>query len=866
MSNIKPGLGEALLRPFTPSRPGRAPIQGQSQWEKIATAHAAILAALETTHWPRKSEESVKSLIDVVKQVPAVQSPSLGGTAHRPADVNAEELVSPARATNRSKVNTSPVLSFESIVLTALKAGTAPSDETRGHQIASVLQQEAVEDRPGTTRTSNRRPAKTAPTSNKESAVRSDPSTDNARRKKRLDRTNKALKGIEMVSGTIPIIGSYVGAAAKLVEKNEEEANVLESRTTRLSEILKQFKRGSPNDDQIGTTKLIQELQKELQTIQDEVEVLNSSSTFQKMWSSSDHADRLKEFREKIRVALEELQLLVNLRTSDLIAEICKSTPRPDTRTSLTLTASASSQIREENDRLLNLLGDANYGAQGHAIEDVICLPGTRVAILERIENWIRGGKDSKHVFWILGMAGRGKSTLASTVAYKWQNRASCAIFHFRRGQTELQKRLVCALARQLGSSTASPIKHAILQCIRENKDIAQGRLETQFQFLVGALTNLQHPTPVLLIIDALDECEDVNYAVRFVQLIRRHAGLLPPELKILVTCRPEAQLLVHLRQAKWEEECLDLECNMDESEIRLFVEHELSRIREDHGLPEDWPPQTAIQALVERSQRLFQWTRTALKYISVSPKHRLRKLLALPSINDGLDGLYKPILSGAYENVKTSPADTRLLLDVLGLLVVAPHPISIEIIVYLYSDYDALRGQREDEKTDYVKKEVLEGLSSLLSLPNSSNPYIRLGHTSLRDLLVSDDRCGKQPYFVDVNQYHRLLATTCLHLMLRDLRRNICNLSDLSKPNTEIQKAVSKYVPKGLQYCSRSWSIHLRASTPILGPQMDTVGDLIVFEQFSKAKLLYWIEVMSLTGEMKESLVMAKQIKLWLE
>ncbi|KIO33056.1 hypothetical protein M407DRAFT_58238, partial [Tulasnella calospora MUT 4182] len=59
------------------------------------------------------------------------------------------------------------------------------------------------------------------------------------------------------------------------------------------------------------------------------------------------------------------------------------------------------------------------------------CLPGTRVAILERIENWIRGGKDSKQVFWILGMAGRGKSTLASTVAYRWQNRASCAIFHF---------------------------------------------------------------------------------------------------------------------------------------------------------------------------------------------------------------------------------------------------------------------------------------------------------------------------------------------------------------------------------------------------------------------------------------------------
>ncbi|KAG9033814.1 hypothetical protein FS837_002382, partial [Tulasnella sp. UAMH 9824] len=74
MSDNKLGLGEALLRPFTPSRPSspasQAPIQGQSQREKIAAAHTAILAILENTHWPRKSEESVTSLVNVIKQVP----------------------------------------------------------------------------------------------------------------------------------------------------------------------------------------------------------------------------------------------------------------------------------------------------------------------------------------------------------------------------------------------------------------------------------------------------------------------------------------------------------------------------------------------------------------------------------------------------------------------------------------------------------------------------------------------------------------------------------------------------------------------------------------------------------------------------
>lgn len=116
MSNIKLGLGGALLRPFTPSRPSsqatQAPIQGQ--WQKIAANHAAILAVSEvqydpllhfisagnvlvqTTHWPRKSEASVESLVNVIKQVPTSPSPPQADsdTIREPPDANLEQLVS----------------------------------------------------------------------------------------------------------------------------------------------------------------------------------------------------------------------------------------------------------------------------------------------------------------------------------------------------------------------------------------------------------------------------------------------------------------------------------------------------------------------------------------------------------------------------------------------------------------------------------------------------------------------------------------------------------------------------------------------------------------------------------------------------
>ncbi|KAG8931758.1 hypothetical protein FRC01_000844 [Tulasnella sp. 417] len=99
MSSTKPGLGKALLQPLqTPSRPpsraSQAPIQGQTRWETIVGLYAAILAVLEATHWPRKSERSVTSLIDVLKQVPTVPSPSQSETTSESADVNLDSLVS----------------------------------------------------------------------------------------------------------------------------------------------------------------------------------------------------------------------------------------------------------------------------------------------------------------------------------------------------------------------------------------------------------------------------------------------------------------------------------------------------------------------------------------------------------------------------------------------------------------------------------------------------------------------------------------------------------------------------------------------------------------------------------------------------
>ncbi|KIO18428.1 hypothetical protein M407DRAFT_62274, partial [Tulasnella calospora MUT 4182] len=172
------------------------------------------------------------------------------------------------------------------------------------------------------------------------------------------------------------------------------------------------------------------------------------------------------------------------------------------------------------------------------------CFPGTRVEILERIDSWI--GNSSDRVLWIRGMAGRGKSTIASTVLHSWRCRASCAIFHFRRGQNTLNSRIVCALARQLATSLVPQVKDAVLDGVEKNEDIADQRLKEQFETLfVAPFTQLDTQAhPILIIVDALDECDNLNDAIDFVRLIDRHSAAFGANVKFLLTSRPEALLI----------------------------------------------------------------------------------------------------------------------------------------------------------------------------------------------------------------------------------------------------------------------------------------------------------------------------------
>ena len=110
------------------------------------------------------------------------------------------------------------------------------------------------------------------------------------------------------------------------------------------------------------------------------------------------------------------------------------------------------------------------------------CLPNTRVGLLEEIYNWVDSKKE-QFIFWVIGLAGTGKSTIAQTVARKYfeQKRLGASFFFLRsEGDAGHAKKLCTSIAVQLAYNAPY-----ISKAIKEQINIANHSLRNQWRQLV---------------------------------------------------------------------------------------------------------------------------------------------------------------------------------------------------------------------------------------------------------------------------------------------------------------------------------------------------------------------------------------------
>ena len=147
--------------------------------------------------------------------------------------------------------------------------------------------------------------------------------------------------------------------------------------------------------------------------------------------------------------------------------------------------------------------------------------------------------KDSRKVLWVYGLAGTGKSTLSTTIAQIMRGLHRLgAFFFFNRDMPQRNfATLIRTLAYQLATFDTR-FCAAISQVAANNENIAGMRLEFQFDQLLSAnaLKSVEwRGGPIVLIIDALDECgNEADRKILIQALSKGFCGLLSFELWLL--------------------------------------------------------------------------------------------------------------------------------------------------------------------------------------------------------------------------------------------------------------------------------------------------------------------------------------------
>jgi hypothetical protein len=525
---------------------------------------------------------------------------------------------------------------------------------------------------------------------------------------------------------------------------------------------------------------------------------------------------------------------------------------------------------------VLNLLPtakDAPFNAYQRR-HDPTCLRDTRVDLLRDIYSWA-DGQDERCIFWLNGLAGTGKSTIARTIARRYLDQKRLgASFFFSRGGGDVGHagKFVTSIAWQLASSVPS-LDQYVCDAIKEHPDIASQSPHDQWQQLVlrplSRLSGSRGHFSYMLIVDALDECDNDMDTHVIVHLLAKAQLLRTTRLRIFLTSRPEVPIRNGFGEVPDGEHKDFVLHNIPSStidhDILIFLEHNLRLTRVAFCLSSVWPSEEDIIALKTAAGGLFIWAATACRFI-----HAGRALAAdclsivlkrqtpvdesaslenyssddsaasengMISPEENLNEIYRTVLKRPMRNYpKERRRDWyRLLKDGTGTVVLLFSPLSPMSVARLLGP--------EGERC----VQILKDLQSILDISENQTLPIHLHHPSFRDFLLDKTRCGTTRFWVDEKKAHRTLAERCVRLMSASLQKDICTVRIPGTLVTEVERSrLDKSLPLEVQYACLYWIQHVQRSGAHL-----TDSDQVL--QFLQTHLLHWLEALGWMGKVSE-------------
>jgi hypothetical protein len=298
-----------------------------------------------------------------------------------------------------------------------------------------------------------------------------------------------------------------------------------------------------------------------------------------------------------------------------------------------------------------------------------------------------------------------------------------------------------------------------MLAALTNDPAIPHQRFELQFKKLIGdhVLPVIRSVSPMIIVIDGLDECGSRVHVEELIQLL---AGALPKlPFRILFTSRPEAYLKEIFAGPSIVNKTTRISLHDFDAlhDVQNYLFFGLEKVRRARNLPPPWPSTADLWALAEKSESIFIYASTLIKFVGDEygqPQKRLQDAL---KAHKGLDSLFEQVLIGAKEYPSFS--------IVLGAIVVLRGGPNIGILPQLLQLDSA-----EDIRL------ALRGCLSILLIPDSDDDYVRPYHTSLLDFLNDPSRWKDQ--FFDLGECQEAIVICCIKLITSNSK---CNAGSLT-------------------------------------------------------------------------------------
>ncbi|CAE6472371.1 unnamed protein product [Rhizoctonia solani] len=383
------------------------------------------------------------------------------------------------------------------------------------------------------------------------------------------------------------------------------------------------------------------------------------------------------------------------------------------------------------------------------------CTEDTRQTTLSEIEQWC--DKLSGPVFfWMNGMVGTGKTTIAYTLANNLAAHGRLGASFFCTVASEEccdASKIIPTVAYQLAHQS-SPFQAALNEALKSEPDAITLSISEQLKcLLVKPLQAIAGKLArnLIIVIDALDECTDDSVVTGLLDCLFSAANQLP--IKFFIASRPERGIyerlatesddlrsVLHLHQISWD---------VVQNDIRMYLKKSLAPVK---------PSEAEIDQLTALSGRLFIYAATAVRYIApddprISSKTRLETMLDTSSRStkkqSAIDSLYSAILSAAVGNDDLEPEERDSIKFTVWVTVCSDHPVPINELV-------TIAGLGNEPLT----QAALASLRSVLSVSQSGDT-ISAFHASFPEFIFDRTRSGD--FSCEQRDIKRIYALRCL-------------------------------------------------------------------------------------------------------